>query len=129
MTSVNYLSLPELLFVAERAIGEVEVRDIGLLESALARSQASAFGEDAYPTFLEKAAAPAHSLAMNHALTDGNKRLSLAGLMAFLGINGLRLTMDNHHAYDLIIAIAEGELDSVAAIVDVLNGAVEPHLF
>jgi death-on-curing protein len=129
VTTANYLSLPELFFIAERAIGDVEIRDVGLLESALARPRASAFGEDAYPTLLEKAAALTHSLAKNHALKDGNKRLSLAGLIAFLGINGLRLTMDNDRAYDVIIAIVEDDLDDVAAIVDVLNGAVEPHLF
>lgn len=55
-----YLTLQELLYVAERVInGEVRVRDYGLLESALARPQASAFGQDAYQSLNEKAAAPA----------------------------------------------------------------------
>ena len=67
-----YLTLPELLYVAERAIGDVQVRDVGLLEAALARPQATAFGKDAYPELAEKAAAVMHSLARNHALIDGN---------------------------------------------------------
>ena len=97
-----FLDLEALLHVAHRTLGaEPEVRDHGLLESALARPQATAFGEDAYPTIHEKAAALLHSLARNHALVDGNKRLALAGTLAFLGMNGLRLTLTNDQAYDL----------------------------
>jgi death on curing protein len=70
--SVIYLTLPELLRVTERAIsGEVVIRDYGLLESALGRSQATVFGRDAYPTLDLKAVALLHSLARNHALADG----------------------------------------------------------
>lgn len=129
MTSVNYLSLPELIYTAERTLGSVEIADIGLLESALARPQATAFGEDAYETVIDKAAALTHSLAKNHALVDGNKRLALAGLMGFLGINGLRLTIDNDAAYELISGIADGTYDSVPVIVERLAPAVEAHGF
>ncbi len=129
MSHVNYLSLPELLFAAERAIGTFEIRDVGLLESALARPQATAFGEDAYGSLAEKTAALTHSLANNHALVDGNKRLALAGLIAFLGVNGRRLTLSNEQAYDLILAIADGDLDDVAAIAAVVATSVEPHRF
>ena len=59
-----FLDLDALLHVARRTLGaEPEVRDYGLLESALARPQASAFGQDAYPTIHEKSAALLHSLA------------------------------------------------------------------
>jgi death-on-curing protein len=92
-----------------------------LLESALARPQASAFGEDAYPQLHEKAAALLHSVARNHALTDGNKRLALGATIAFLGINGVRLTSSNDQAYDLVIDIAAGRHDDVAAIAAVLR--------
>ena len=111
-----YLTLGELLHVAERTLGEVLVRDHGLLESALARPQTTVFGDDAYPTIEEKAAALLHSLARNHALVDGNKRLALAGTIAFLGMNGWRLTLSNDEAYDLVMAVATGELDDVAKI-------------
>ncbi|KJC64395.1 death on curing protein [Agreia bicolorata] len=112
-----YLRLDELLYVAERAIGpDVLIRDHGLLESALARPQASAFGQDAYPTLPLKAAALVHSLARNHGLVDGNKRLSLSALIAFLGMNGRRLTWTNDEAYELIVAIASGTLDEVNEI-------------
>ncbi|MGH3305655.1 MAG: type II toxin-antitoxin system death-on-curing family toxin [Streptosporangiaceae bacterium] len=65
------------------------------MESALARPQATAFRADAYPDLDGKAAALLHSLASNHALVDGNKRLALAGAIAFCGINGRRLTLTN----------------------------------
>ena len=122
-----YLTLPELMIVAERTLGQVEVRDIGLLESAVARPRASAFGEDAYPSIDHKAAALVHSIARNHALVDGNKRLALAGLIAFYGMNGRRLTFTNDQSYDFILAIAAGELDDVGAIAAVLAEATEPR--
>ena len=107
-----YLTLPELLHVAERALGsEAPVRDHGLLQSALARPQASAFGRDAYPSLEEKAAALLHSLARNHALVDGNKRLALAATITFLGINSVRLALTNDEAYDLVMAVAAGQLN------------------
>jgi death-on-curing protein len=125
---VIYLTVPELLHVAERALGfEPKVRDVGLLESAAARPAASAFGQDAYPGLDEKAAALLHSLARNHALVDGNKRLALAGTIAFYGLNGRRLTLTNDEAYDLVIAIADGRLDTVDDIAARLRTATSPR--
>ena len=119
-----YLTLPELLHVAERTLGQDPlIRDAGLLEAALARPQASAFGADAYPSLDTKAAALLHSIARHHALVDGNKRLALAAVIAFYGLNGRRLTLTNDAAYDLIMAVAEGELDSVDEIAKVLGAA------
>jgi death-on-curing protein len=124
---VIYLTLPELLHIAQRVLGaEPAVRDIGLLESALARPQATAFGADAYPDLDAKAAAFLHSLARNHALVDGNKRLALAGVIAFYGVNGLRLTLTNDEAYELIMAVADGTLDDVGEIAGRLAHATKP---
>jgi death on curing protein len=124
---VIYLTLPELLHVAVRVLGsEPEVRDYGLLESALARPQATAFGSDAYPRLDAKAAALSHSLARNHALIDGNKRLALAAAIAFYGVNGRRLTLTNDQAYELVMNVAEGKLDSVDDIAAVLATATGP---
>jgi death-on-curing protein len=121
-----YLTLPELLRVAERVLGpDVKIRDIGLLEAALARPQTTAFGADAYPTLDEKAAALLHSLARSHALVDGNKRLALSGLIAFYGVNGRRLILTNDAAYELVMAIASGELDTVAEIAGLLSRATQ----
>lgn len=119
-----YLTLAELIHVAERVLGsEVPVRDPGLLQSALARPQATAFGADAYATLEEKAAALLHSLARNHALVDGNKRLPLAGTIAFLGVNGRRLTLTNDQAYELVMTVSAGELDEIAEIASRIRGA------
>ena len=123
-----FLDLGDLLHVAQRAIGSVaEVRDVGLLESALARPRATAFGADAYPSIHQKAAALLHSLARNRALLDGNKRLALAGTIAFYGMNGYRLTLTNDEAYDLIIRVASGELDAVESIATVLSASTAPR--
>jgi prophage maintenance system killer protein len=86
------------------------------------------FGSDAYPGLDAKAAALLHSLARNHALIDGNRRLALAATIAFYGVNGRRLTLTNDEAYVLIMAVAEGKLDSVDDIAAVLATATKPRL-
>jgi death-on-curing protein len=119
---VIYLTYAELMYIAERAMAETPVvRDAGLLEAAAARPRTTVFGEDAYATLEEKAAALAQSIARNHALVDGNKRLTLGALIAFLGVNGRRLTLTNDEAYDLIIAIAIGELAEVSDIAELIR--------
>jgi death-on-curing protein len=123
-----FLDLEALLHVAERALGIAPVvRDHGLLESALARPQATVFGDAAYPGIHEKAAALLHSLAKNHALVDGNKRLALAATIAFYGVNGLRLTLSNDEAYQLVMSVATGELAEVPAIAAVLERGSAPR--
>lgn len=122
-----YLNLAELLYIGERAIGaEVSVRDRGLLQSALARPHATAFGADAYPALEEKASALLHSLARNNALVDGNKRLALAATIAFLGLNGRRLTFTNDEAYELVMSIASGGLDDTSAIAERISTSSRP---
>ena len=122
------LTLPELLHVAERTLGpDYAVRDHGLLEAALARPQATAFGKDAYPDLEAKAAALLHSIARNPALIDGNKRLALTAVIAFCGLNGRRLTLTNDGAYDLVISVASGKLNTVEEIAAVLWPATRPR--
>ena len=122
-----FLDADDLLHVARRAIqDDVVVRDRGLLESAAFRPQTTVFGDDAYPRLEDKAAALMHSLARNHLLVDGNKRLALAGTIAILGVNGRRLTLSNDEAYDLVIDVATGELDDVTDIAERLVRGSEP---
>jgi len=124
---VIYLTLPELMHVAERTLGPgVPVRDHGLLESALARPRATAFGADAYRSLELKAAALLHSLARNHALGDGNERLAFAATIAFLGLNGRRLTLSNDEAYTLVMDVAAGNLEDVSRIAAQLEAATKP---
>lgn len=118
-----HLTTEDLLRIATRAMGSSpEVRDLGPLESAAARPAATAFGVDAYPTLHAKAAALMHTLARNHPLVDGNKRLALAGTLVFLRINGARLSLTEDEAYDLTIAVATGQIDDVAEIARQLAG-------
>jgi death on curing protein len=107
----EYLSLEDLLDLVN-ALGAGPVRDLGLLDSACHRPQASLFGEEAYPTLAGKAAALMHSLACNHALVDGNKRLALLATVVFLRINGYVLDLTDDEAFGLTMAVAAGQLDA-----------------
>lgn len=108
---IDFLSVEDLLEIASGVIGEVKVRDVGLLAAAAARPLVTVFGEDAYPTFEDKAAALLHTLVRNHALVDGNKRLAWSATRIFYLLNGrdLRYTVDE--AEDLMVNAASGELD------------------
>lgn len=123
---MSSLDAEDLLLVARRTLPDVQVRDLGLLAAAAARPHASAFGSDAYPDVHLKAAALVQSLAKNHPLVDGNKRLALASLIVFLGLHDLRLTLDNDAAYDLIIDIVTDRLPDVPGIAQVLRHGTEP---
>jgi death on curing protein len=113
----EYLDADDLLTIAQYAIaGEVAVRDHGLLASAAARPQASAFGADAYPELHLKAAALLHSLARNHPLVDGNKRLAWLATYVFLEINGHPPFASQDDVFDLVMAVAAGTLDDLEKI-------------
>ena len=72
-------------------------------------------------------AALLHQLARNHALIDGNKRLALATVIAFYGLNGRRVTLTNGQAYDLIMKVAAAVLDKVEEIEAILADATAPR--
>ncbi len=108
---LDYLSLDDLLEIAAGVVDEVAVRDLGLLASAAARPRVTAFGDDAYPAFEAKAAALMHSIARNHALVDGNKRLAWAATRVFCLLNGRDLSFEVDEAEQLVVGVASGELD------------------
>jgi death on curing protein len=108
--AVEYLTLEDVLGLV-KALGAGPVRDLGLLDSACHRPQAGFFGQEAYPTLSGKAAALMHSLACNHALVDGNKRLALLATVVFLRVNGHRLDLTDDEAFDLTMSVAAGQLD------------------
>lgn len=113
----RYLTVEQALRIARHAIGgATEVRDLGLLDAAVNRPRASVFGQDAYPDLYTKAAALLHSLARNHPLVDGNKRLAWLATYVFCAKNGIELDPDDDEAYELVVAVAEGSLDDVDAI-------------
>lgn len=114
----DYLTLDDVLAAAEAHLGHpAEVGDYGLLESALARPQATVFGDDAYPGIHEKAAALLQSLATNHALIDGNKRTAFVAIALFYELNDHRVpAAPEDELFDLVLAVATRALDSVPAI-------------
>ncbi len=110
MEKFDYLTLDDILDIGQSLIPNMQVRDLGLLESASLRPQMSIYGKDAYPSFSEKLAALMHSLARNHALVDGNKRLTWSSGRIFCLMNGRDLRMEIDEAEALIHAISKGEL-------------------
>lgn len=111
MTEVEYLTLEDLIGLVRR-LDVGPVRDIGLLDAAVARPRSSAFGAEAYPSIERKAAALLHSLVSNHALADGNKRLGWLATVVFLDLNDRSVDLDDDDAFDLVMAVAEGRLDA-----------------
>jgi death-on-curing protein len=120
--TTQFLSLEDLLAAAEAALGRPpEVRDWGLLESALARPQASVFGDDAYPSLHGKAAALLSSVISNHALIDGNKRLGWVAVRLFYALNEADVRAPEQEAFDLVMSIADGSLVDVGKIAETLS--------
>lgn len=107
----DFLSFDDVLRIAQGVLPEVSIRDAGLIESAVARPRTSVFGEPAYPTLMLQAAALMHSLARNHPLVDGNKRLAWASARVFLLMNGVDLAYDIDDAELLVLEVARGEID------------------
>ncbi|MFD4559387.1 type II toxin-antitoxin system death-on-curing family toxin [Streptomyces sp. NPDC058469] len=117
---MKYLTVQEVLDLAELACGEqtqIAVRDLGLLSSAVHRPQSQMFGVEAYTDLFEKAAALLQSLAVNHPLVDGNKRMAWMSTVVFLDFNGTEmLDIDQDEAYKLVIEVAAGSLEDVRLI-------------
>jgi death-on-curing protein len=113
----EHLDLEDLLVAAEVTLGEPpQVRDIGMLAAAIARTRASVYGEDAYPDLHTKAAALLHSIVTGHALIDGNKRLGWVSVRLFYRLNGSDLLVPIHDAYQLVMSIADGSLREIEEI-------------
>lgn len=113
-----YLNVTDILLANRAITGEGLIHDSGLIESACARPGASAFGDDAYPTIWEKAAALFQSLACNHGFVDGNKRTAWAALGMFLDLNGCSLDepYNVRDADEFVLAVATGVMRDVQSI-------------
>lgn len=120
--SFEYLELEDLIELATYLFGDPPpIRDVGLLGSAAARPQTTAFGKDAYPDVWQKVAALFHSIVNNHPMVDGNKRLGWLATAVFLELNDASVSdAPNDDVYDLVIAVAAGEVE-VADIASVLQ--------
>ena len=105
----SYLCTEDMLTLAtDLNVGPV--RDLGLLESATHRPRTALWGTQAYRTLETKAASLLESVVRNHPLVDGNKRLGWLGLVVFYELNGVFLEAPDDEAYDLVIAVASGEI-------------------
>jgi death on curing protein len=112
---VNYLTVEQVLFLHMRLVqetgGAYGIRDLPLLQSAVARPQTTFAGVDLYSTIHAKAAALMHSLIQNHALVDGNKRLGAAAAGIFFELNRWRLTATNAELEEFTMRVAQGSVN------------------
>ncbi|MNE64902.1 Toxin Doc [compost metagenome] len=122
----NFLTKEEVIsahyFMMKRMndADQAGVKDHGLLESAVHRPQQSVFGEDAYPTLFDKAAALLESLIKNHCFHNGNKRTAYLVTKSFLIMNGYQLRMERELAVEFIVDIAKG-LHTLEMTADILK--------
>ena len=111
---MKYLTLDEVIAIHDSMIeeygGSHGIRDLGLIQSAIARPQASFGGEDLYPTLFDKAAALFHSLMFNHAFVDGNKRTTISVTARFLAINGYALEVSQKEFVDFPLRVENNHL-------------------
>ncbi|MAS34800.1 MAG: type II toxin-antitoxin system death-on-curing family toxin [Anaerolineaceae bacterium] len=109
---VNYLSPAEIYEIAEQVLGRrPDVRDRHLLRAAAARPMLYAFGQEAYPSVLDKAAALLHALAAHHLFFDGNKRTATQATIRFLNENALQPAWADDEIYQFVLEIAQNKHD------------------
>jgi death on curing protein len=110
----RFLGLDEVLelhrLLLEQSGGMAGVRDLGMLESAVAQPLMTFGGHDLYPTIADKAGAICYSLVMNHPFIDGNKRIGHAALETFLVLNGNELSCSVAEQEKQILDLAAGQL-------------------
>jgi len=117
---MNYLTPEQVLFIHHRIIEETGgshgIRDISLLQSAVARPESSFDGKDLYTDLVTKAASLMHSIIKNHPFVDGNKRTAITSALIFLLRNGLRVTASNRELelFTLSVASKDVELTEIA---------------
>ncbi len=106
---ITYLTIDQVLLIHDQMVkrfgGSFGIRDLGLIESAIARPQASFDGQDLYVDIFDKAAALLQSLLKNHAFIDGNKRTALTCAGIFLKINGWNLKNTHHEEVEFAVAV------------------------
>ena len=102
--------------------GTAELRDLGLLESALDRPR-NLFAYSDSPSVPELAAAYCSGIIRNHPFVDGNKRAGILAAVMFRDLNGLDFAPDEAEAYTIIMALAAGEIDENALAVWIAENA------
>lgn len=109
MKGINFITLDEILAIHDDLVdkygGSHGIRELGLIESAVGRPQASFGGEDLYSTIFDKAAALFQSLLFNHAFVDGNKRTATVSVARFLSKNGYEIEVTQKELVDFPIRV------------------------
>jgi death-on-curing protein len=109
MTNYSALQIEQVLYIHEQIIamagGKQGMRDFALLHSALERCKVTYLGEDLYPSLFDKASALLHSLVMNHAFLDGNKRTAFAIMSHFINLNGFRISASQKEIVRFCISV------------------------
>jgi death-on-curing protein len=126
---IVYLTVDHVLELHEQALtlgGAQGLRSAHLLASSVFQAQQSAFGEDAYQTIAEKAAAYAYFLIQNHPFVDANKRTAELAMVTFLDLNGYELVEDEDAIATLIEDTAAGVIEQGEFFGWVVNHA-RPH--
>ena len=112
---MRFLTLGDVVELHQQLLtqagGASGIRDLGLLESALAQPKATFAGADLHPTLVDKAAALGFALVANHAFIDGNKRVGHAAMEVFLVLNGLEINASVDEQERLMLDVASGTLD------------------
>ena len=108
------LTVPEIISLHDQLItasgGMSGIRDYGLLESAVASMDAGFDDVERYPSVEEKAARLAYAVTMNHAFTDGNKRIGIFVMLITLDLNGIKLLYTQKELIALGMGIANGSI-------------------
>lgn len=89
--------------------GSGQIRDKGLLESAVAMPRASFGGQYAHEGLFEMAAAYLFHIVLNHPFVDGNKRTGTVCALAFLKLNAIQVRVDNNVLVDFVLAVAQSQ--------------------
>lgn len=111
---MRFLTLIETLELHRRVIeqsgGALGIRDVGLLESAIAQPRMTFGGQELYPGLIEKAVALGFSIIMNHPFVDGNKRTGHAAMETFLILNGIEISASIDEQERIVLAVTSGDL-------------------
>ena len=116
-----FLTLDEVLSLHAEQIrlfgGSSEIRDIGLLHSAMGSVEATFGGAFLHETIFAMAAAYLYGICRNHPFIDGNKRTAVGAALTFLEMNGVEVDADEDAFYDLVIGVVEGRVSKASVTV------------
>ena len=116
MSNIIFLTFEQILAIHDNQIelygGSHGIRELTLFESAIMRPQTTFGGNDLYPSVFEKAAVLMHSLVMNHAFVDGNKRTGTVSALVFLEVNGYKIVANQNELMNFSLDITSKKMDT-----------------